>query len=304
MLNYLKLFRFPLVFTAIADSATGYLLVWALLQGAEPANPLIIMILGLASGALYCFGMAMNDVADRDRDKTLAPTRMLPSGKISLRGAQIACFLLLVVSGVGAGGCSLPWTPMPLVIWAAMVLTIMGYNFVYKAAPAMAIIRALNVLLGASAGWAAGWPEGGVAGGVDQMQVVLILAVPALVYVTALTFVSTLEEGKIRLSVIAIGASFMVLGAFMPGLIRLLVGMEVAPQGWIVSAALSCLVIWRSAQARDRRGVMMIVRDGVAGIIILDAAILCSEGLIEQGLVIAVLIIPALLFIAAFKKFA
>ena len=295
MLNYLKLFRFPLLFTAIADSAAGYLLVWAMLHGAVPADPLVIVLLGVASAGLYCFGMGMNDVADRNRDRTLAPTRVLPSGKITLRGALIASFSMLAASGAAAAACARPWGPMPLGIWCAMALVILAYNFALKAAPAMGVIRSLNVLLGAAAGWSGG--------GVD-LEIGLALALPAFVYVTALTFVSTLEEGKIRLPVIAVGAAFMVLGAFAPGLVRLAVGLEAAPEGWVVSAFLSGWIIWRSVLARDRRGVMMIVRDGVAGIIILDAAILCAAGFVEQGIVIAALVFPAALFVALFKKFA
>ena len=183
---------------------------------------------------------------------------------------------------------------MPLGIWCGIVIVILAYNFVFKAAPAMGIIRSLNVLLGAAAGWSEGE--------IDRLQIGLVLAIPAFTYVTALTFVSTLEEGKIRLPVIAVGATFMVLGAFAPGLARLAVGLEVASEGWIVSAFLACWIVWRSMLARERRGVMMIVRDGVAGIIILDAAILCAAGFVDQGIVVAALIFPAALFVGLFKK--
>ena len=70
VLAYLRLFRFPLIFTAIADSATGYLLrtSWR----GDP-DPLTLLLLAVSSAGLYCFGMAMNDIADRHRDREIAP---------------------------------------------------------------------------------------------------------------------------------------------------------------------------------------------------------------------------------------
>ncbi|HXX95082.1 MAG TPA: hypothetical protein VEN81_15760, partial [Planctomycetota bacterium] len=75
MIAFLKLFRFPLVFTAIADSAAGYLVV------GRSADLFILALLAVTSAGLYCFGMAMNDIADRDRDREIAPNRVLPSGR-------------------------------------------------------------------------------------------------------------------------------------------------------------------------------------------------------------------------------
>ena len=80
MVSYLKLFRFPLVFTAIADSAAGYLVAC----GGRP-DPLVLALLAVASSGLYMFGMAGNDLADAERDRALHPERVLPSGRITKR---------------------------------------------------------------------------------------------------------------------------------------------------------------------------------------------------------------------------
>ncbi|HLY74131.1 MAG TPA: hypothetical protein VKU80_08440, partial [Planctomycetota bacterium] len=94
---YLKLFRFPLVFTAIADSATGRLLVSCDFRAAWPT----LGLLALASAGLYFFGMSLNDIADRIRDKDIAPGRVLPSGRLGLGAARVACFAALAASLLG-----------------------------------------------------------------------------------------------------------------------------------------------------------------------------------------------------------
>ena len=61
LVAYLKLVRFPLVFTAIADSAAGYFI--GRLGGDDPITP-TLGLLALSSAGLYLSGMALNDIAD------------------------------------------------------------------------------------------------------------------------------------------------------------------------------------------------------------------------------------------------
>src|SRR5690606_2553345 len=56
----------------------------------------------LVSVGLYGFGMSLNDIIDRRRDKHLAAHRPLPSGRISLLAAYCICLLLSIVTLVGA----------------------------------------------------------------------------------------------------------------------------------------------------------------------------------------------------------
>ncbi|HEX7896427.1 MAG TPA: UbiA family prenyltransferase [Planctomycetota bacterium] len=139
---YLKLFRLPFVFTAVADSAAGYLIA----SRAAP-DPRALGLLALASAALYAFGMAMNDVADRRRDQTLAPGRPLPSGKITLKGALTASLLVLAA---GAASARLLGGPVQA-MFAAAFIGVMLYDFLIKIPPVMGAIRFFNLLMGVAA---------------------------------------------------------------------------------------------------------------------------------------------------------
>jgi 4-hydroxybenzoate polyprenyltransferase len=60
-------------------------------------------LLVLTSLCVYAFGMALNDLADRERDRVLAPDRPLPSGALSPRGAT-ALVVLLGAAALALGG--------------------------------------------------------------------------------------------------------------------------------------------------------------------------------------------------------
>jgi 4-hydroxybenzoate polyprenyltransferase len=283
---YLKLFRFPLVFTALADSLAGALLA----LGGRPPHPLLLLGLAAASGGLYCFGMAMNDVADRERDRQIAPGRVLPSGRVSLANALLACLGVLAVSLAGVVAIPGPLLP-PLAAWGAVLVLILGYDFAVKVPPMMGLIRAGNILLGVVA--VSGLP------GLDAAEGVLRVGLPAFVYGTALTWVSTLEEGRVNRAVLWGGGLVMAAGALGPAAIR-----HGAWPGWAAGAALGAWILFRTLKAADRKGVMLIVRDGVAGFIVLDAAWLFAAGLNPAGLMVAGLLLPAATAVYAFKKVA
>jgi hypothetical protein len=325
---YLKLFRFPLVFTAIADSVVGYVLM----SRGEP-DLRIIALLALCSAGLYFFGMAMNDIADRKRDLELAPTRVLPSGRISLRGALVASFLAL---GLSLGALLVlpgPANRFRFVPWAAAVLFIILYDFLLKLPPTMGLVRACNLLIGVLSGWAS---FGRTVLQKDAL-VAGVIALPEFLYVTALTFVSTLEEGTLKRARIWIGVGFMVLAALMtvhwvPAChygsldytvagnthVQFVHGTDIVSNlkayltfhfrpvvpALLPALALSSWLITRAAKARDRKGVMLLVRDGVAGIVLLDATLVMSGGTILGGFWIALLLLPAFWMISIFKRLA
>lgn len=305
---YLKLFRFPLVFTAIADSAAGYLIC----SGAYEIRTRTLACLAIASSGLYFFGMALNDIADRARDKEIAPTRVLPSGRLSVTSAKVAAFLVLWCSL----GATLAVLGTPIlqraVTWGAVVLFIAAYNLFLKVPPVMGLVRASNLLLGVAA---ARRIEFDIAG---QPWQYLMMAVPALVYVSALTYVSTLEDvGPARLK-LAVGAIFMGVGAALAAIagpaVQALVYFvpagdafkEWAGQSWSIGFSLALIihVVQRALRATDRKGVMLLVRDGVGGIILLDAALLASFGDKIQATLLTLLVIPAALSVALVKRLA
>ncbi len=296
MIAVLRLFRFPLVFTAAADSAAGYLIALRLL-GLEPAL-LEILLLAAASGGLYCFGMAMNDVADLERDRTVHPDRVLPSGRITRRGAVIASLAVLAVSG--AAIAVVPTRqPCRLAVWGTIVLLILTYDFFLKWPPLMGLIRGFNFLLGFSCV------------DVDLLgPAVHLFTVTSFIYVTALTFASTFEERRMdrRGPRIAWAACVlgMVAGAVAPPFLPRAWGGEsvaVRPAALAVSALLAGWIMLRARRVGRRPAeVKLLVRDGVAGIILLDASMVMSWGAFFLGLAVAALILPAAFGVWLFRR--
>lgn len=109
--------------------------------------------LTVSSVLLYWAGMALNDYADRHVDAVERPERPIPSGRVR-PGFALGLSVGLTAAGVGvaalAGGRRATAVAVPLAasVWA--------YDLRLKATPAgpaaMAVARALDVLLGAGAG--------------------------------------------------------------------------------------------------------------------------------------------------------
>lgn len=278
MIAYLKLVRLPLIFTAIADSAAGYGLA-----ATAPSWSVFAALAG-ASGGLYCFGMAMNDVADRERDRTLAPGRPLPSGRISLRGALLACVFLLAGSAASLAAAGGP--PARWVVWGAALAAILAYDFGLKLPPVMGLVRGLNVAIGLSAAMP-----------LEQLgeSRLIIVAAVSVLYGTGLTFVSTLEEGQTGGLRLWAGTAAMLLGALSPAILH--------PASLVPGGLLAAWVLLRALRAKDRKSIMLMVRDGVAGFILLDAALVAPLGWVAPAL-IASLLVPAFLLLQLFKRLA
>ena len=89
-----------LVFTALADSGCA-LMLWAKKQVQinhlalwNEFSPAQCIALALISIGLYGFGMSLNDIIDRRRDRQISPHRPLPSGRIGLGTAHMICVML------------------------------------------------------------------------------------------------------------------------------------------------------------------------------------------------------------------
>ena len=91
-LAYMRLFRLPNVFTAIADITMGFLFVRGSL---EPLGTYLCLL--SASCLLYSSGMVLNDVVDVDIDSKLRPQRPIPSGQISLNWAKQLAYGMLAL---------------------------------------------------------------------------------------------------------------------------------------------------------------------------------------------------------------
>lgn len=97
-LSWAKLVRLPTVFSAIACTAAGFLLI----SGEEfPVSNLIWVTASVV--CLYWSGMILNDVCDIDEDRRLKRASPLVSGEIGLRTAKIAVVVLMAL------GIALAW---------------------------------------------------------------------------------------------------------------------------------------------------------------------------------------------------
>lgn len=306
LVAYLKLFRFPLVFTAIADSWAGYFVSYLLAsQHGEPWAFQVSRLgnLALISGGLYLFGMSLNDIADQKKDKESAPNKVIPSGRVSPRGAVIASSMMLGLSILGVFTAPVQSQIRIQVVWGLALLAILLYDLGWvKIPPIMGLVRVFNFSIGLV-----------TTRFLDPLDVTLLVA-PEFLYVTALTYVSTLEDvalDKLRLRGGIIGMGLAVLLAACLYSTAYYVRFPLIwAGGWhqaIVLAIAWIQVAWlvrRGWNAADKRGIMLLVRDGVAGIIVLDAVLVAGAVNWIHALIVGALILPAILSLAIFKRLA
>ncbi len=145
--DYLKLLRFPAVFTALADIFLGRLLKKS--STLEPIGDFCLLL--LCSASLYLAGMVFNDVFDRKIDALERPFRPIPSGAVSVRSAIILGIMLLMI-GIGSA-----FFVTRQSLFVALMLTgaILAYDSFLKKTflgpVAMGCCRFFNVMLGAAA---------------------------------------------------------------------------------------------------------------------------------------------------------
>lgn len=281
---YFKLTRFPLVFTAAADSAVG-----AALSGCDLLNSSAWIPAVVSSAFLYAGGMVLNDVVDVTRDRALHPERPLPSGRVSPEAAARFAMILLglaIVSALVAGGPTFVWA-------AAMAALIAAYDGAFKqnalaGSLAMAAVRGANLGLGA------------VAAGADPRTAAFPWIAVAILagYVFVLTMWSTREDrpGAGRGLLALLGAGLVAIplaGALKPGPGR---WAAAVPSIWILPWVVQALL--RPEPARLMRAVLW----GVLGIIPLDASFLAAQGRWTETALVAGLIVPALALLPVFRR--
>jgi predicted AlkP superfamily pyrophosphatase or phosphodiesterase len=142
LLPYLRLVRFPAVFSAIGDLLAGALIARGVLPPRRAAQA------AGAAAALYLAGMALNDLADREEDARERPERPIPSGAVSVGEAAALGSALLLAGMVTARGAGAGRTGTML------AGAIIAYNFALKHSAilgpaAMGGCRALSLLMGA-----------------------------------------------------------------------------------------------------------------------------------------------------------
>jgi hypothetical protein len=155
---YLQLVRLPNLFTAVADSLAGWLLVESSLHSPGRWLPL-----ALASLATYAGGIVLNDVLDYEVDRKERPARPLPSGRVNRRFAAVfgsACLVLgLLLAAAGS--------PRAVVVEVVLIVAVLAYDLGLKRTllgpEVMGACRGLNLLLGLSASANLGGPAGWIA---------------------------------------------------------------------------------------------------------------------------------------------
>ncbi len=282
---FLKLTRFPLAFTAMADSAAGYLVA---AEGRVDAVKLAL--LAAASACLYACGMVLNDVADSARDRELHPERPIPSGQVAAASARL---FGMTLAGVGIACAAVAGTRTAVGALAVFAL-ILIYNFVAKSwvvpgALTMGTVRAANFVLGSLAAGACAYAPATVLAG----------------YVFFLTLMSTLEERRMSTGLFVL-AGFAMSAAPAVGL-AIVRPVSQSNQLWAgaVALLLSAALIGHSlasVRGLDRAKVMRNVRWGVLAIIAVDATFVLARVGWQAGLGVLALALPALLLLPLFRR--
>jgi 4-hydroxybenzoate polyprenyltransferase len=292
--DYLELVRLPNVFTAMADVATGLLLVRIV---AEPLDFALLAVLMASSGLLYAAGVALNDVFDFPDDARRRPDRPLPSGRVSRPAAGLLGWELLLL-GAAAG-----WAAGFLAgkVWPGIAATLLAggivlYDAGAKRTPAGPLVmggcRMLNVLLGMSvavASWGAGnWM---VAGGIGT-------------YVTGLTWFARTEDRRSHPWQLALALAVMVAGmgllaAFPRFYDDVLPVIRAQPRQWyLLVAVMGTLIAWRFLRALLEPGpgrVQAAVAHGVRSLVVLDAMVCLAVRGVPWAIAVVALLVPTLL---------
>lgn len=305
LLSYLRLFRLPNIFTAVADVMMGFLVV----RGSLEPTAAFWCLVG-ASCLLYAAGMVLNDVYDVDVDARERPNRPLPAGEISVRWATWLGYELLLV-GVALGWLAgfssfgtiaIPWRSGAVVTTLAMAIVL--YNLGLKNTAIgpvlMGACRGLNVLLGMSlapldtangpvllCGFA--WPQ-------------IVLATGMGVYVAGITWYSRSEAGESRELPLMAATAVMVLGITLFGAFFLageIAGAQLMKPGWwaLLLVLLLFTILRRSFTAAIKpspTAVQMAVKQALLSIIMLDAAATLMVRGPYWALAVVVLLVPSI----------
>jgi 4-hydroxybenzoate polyprenyltransferase len=251
----------------------------------------------LASACLYCGGMVWNDFFDIEQDKRERPFRPLPSGKVTRSEAALLGAALL---GGGIGLASLAGLTLPAavavspgVLAAVLVVCILLYDGWLKrtwAGPmGMGACRFLNVLLGLSLAPEPQWTHG------------LYLALVVGLYIAGVTWFARTEAQMSQRGVLTCAALVMAAGVALALPWPVVLKESSWPQQTfflfpyllVVFGFLVGVPVWRAINGPTPPRVQAAVKRAVLGLILFDA-ILSTAAVSVVGLVLLVLLLPAL----------
>jgi 4-hydroxybenzoate polyprenyltransferase len=301
LLAWLRLFRAPNVFTAIADVAMGFLVVHGSVNPKAPSG--LLVCLAAASALLYTAGMVLNDVFDFEVDARERPFRPLPSGQVSLPLARAIGFAMLIAGvllGTLAGfayPASLAWrSGLVAAILAGCVLL---YDIWLKRLPigpfGMGLCRFFNVLLGMSVapqvadGWLLGY---------GPMH--LLPATGIGIYIAGVTMFAKGEAGQSSVPALVGGMVTMALGIIVLGWAGQFFARNelTLPVYWLLLTLLLVTVLRRclvAVLAPDPPRVQAGVKNAIFSLVLFDAAVVLAAAPSIYALAIVALLIPMFL---------
>jgi 4-hydroxybenzoate polyprenyltransferase len=331
LLSYLRLFRLPNVFTAVADVLMGFLVVQGSFEPTWTADDTIALVIKSflvvqrsfepttalfcavgASCLLYTAGMVLNDVFDFEVDGRERPHRPLPAGEISVRWARWLGYELLVV-GVALGWLAgfadfgliaIAWRSG--VVATLLAMCVVGYNAGLKRTAVgpvvMGACRALNVLLGMSLAPAAAVTGPELLAGFNWPQ--LVLAGGLGVYVAGITWYARSEAGECSTGQLTAGAAVMGLGIALFGSFPFVgrvaeAGSRMEPGWWCLLLAVPAFTILRRSLAAAMNpsppAVQAAVKQAILSLIVFDAAATMMVRGPYLALAVLVLLAPTVL---------
>lgn len=304
---YLKLFRLPNVFTAIADVVMGLLCVHASQTVSAETVFLSVLLIG-ASSLMYIAGMVLNDAYDYEQDSRERPHRPLPSGQIH----RVVAFRL--GGAMLAGGASLGWLASLAsgqwrsgIVASLLALCVWAYDSLLKrtflAPIAMGACRAANVLLGMSPLFAsAGDGVLGSAWSPPHLWIALGMGL----YITGLTWFARTEakvSGRVPLAAgTLISLAGLGIFAYLPsfeGAVPLVARQAIAlGSKWrLLWGALAMSITWRRLAAifePSPAKVQTAVKNGIFSIIVIDAALAAGAVDLIPAAAILLLLLPTI----------
>ncbi len=283
ILPVLQLSRIALVFTAISNIWVMVILADAFGGSMEHGLSLTGMLavtMGVAGG-LYVFGMVLNDILGARHDKTFAPKRPLPSGRVSMSLAVSlagTAGLLALGASVGLGGHSV------FLCFVCLALIIL-YDGFGKFVPAMGLlllglIRATNMMIAAPS-FSFWWPI--------WLTLTHVIAVSAICH--------RLEDKRPRLSAAGIWVlviAWVMMTLYVLGWMGRREGIFIEGKGWIgILPALAVIgYVWLTISIVKREGMTakaggLMMKWALLWLIVYDASWLMGAGLWEESVLMA-----------------
>ena len=272
----LELVRAPAIFTAVSNILAAH---WIATAGHIDWR--VFVLTAGASAFLYAAGMVLNDCFDVEEDARMRPRRPLPSGRVSMPAAWASGWFMLA-GGIALAGMA---GARQAAIAGLLALAILLYDGALKSLSIGAVVmggcRYLNWLLGLAV--------------VPLGRSEFLMALPVLVYITALSRLAAVETGvgdTRRVQECAIG---MLLTAL---LISMLIARGTLPNAWAYLPLIAGLGAVLQRLARTGRelspiSVQAAVRFLILGVVLLDALLVLASGSAWGALAVLTLSVPS-----------